>query len=61
MSGQTDEAKGRVKKAAGELLDDDEMRSDGERDEQAGKAKQAVDRAAEKVQEGIDNVKDRLS
>lgn len=50
-----DKAKGRVKKATGDLADDPSLRREGARDEQKGEAKEdlqrAQDEAAEKAQE----------
>ena len=60
MSGEFDQAKGRVKQAAGDLSDDDEMRREGKTDETAGKAKQAVDDAKDKVEDAIDAVRDKF-
>lgn len=57
MSGTTDQAKGRIKKAAGELTDDKDLKRDGMLDEMAGKAKDAVDKA----KEGVSKVKDKLT
>ena len=54
MSGWVDEAKGRVKEAIGDLTDNDEVKRDGKADKVAGKAKDAVDNAKEKVQDTID-------
>lgn len=61
MSGEKDQIQGRVKQATGELLDDDEMRREGERDEAAGKVKDKVDKAKDHVKDAIDNVKDRMN
>lgn len=60
MSGKFDEMKGRAQKAAGDLTDNNELKAEGERDEKAGKAKQAVDKVGEKVEGAIDSVKDAL-
>lgn len=49
MSGNTDEAKGRVKEAAGALTDDDELKQEGKVDKAAGKAKEVVDKVKDKV------------
>jgi uncharacterized protein YjbJ (UPF0337 family) len=43
MSGQMDEAKGRIKEAAGDLTDDKDLKNEGKVDKAAGKAKGAVD------------------
>jgi uncharacterized protein YjbJ (UPF0337 family) len=53
-SGTGDKAKGRIKKAAGELLDDDKLRDRGRVDETAGKIKDGVER-------GVDAVKDAVT
>ncbi len=55
-----DEAKGRVKEAAGTLTDDDEMRAKGKADRGSGKAKDLIDDAREKVDHAIDGVKERF-
>lgn len=48
-----DEAKGRVKEAAGALTDDDELKAEGKTDRLADKVKGAVDTAKEKVEDLI--------
>jgi uncharacterized protein YjbJ (UPF0337 family) len=48
-----DTVKGRVKKAAGDLVGDKDLRREGNVDEAAGKAKQGVDRAAGKAKRAI--------
>lgn len=49
MGGEADEAKGRIKKAAGDLTGDEDLRREGEMDTLAGKAKGAVSRAIDKL------------
>jgi len=49
-----DEAKGRAKRAAGELTGDERMKREGSVDKAAGKAKEAVDKTAESVKKRID-------
>lgn len=49
MSGEADEAKGRLKQAAGELTDDDDMKRDGKLDELSGKAKESIDKVKDKL------------
>ena len=53
-SGTGDKVKGRMDKAAGELLDDDRLRNRGTVDETAGKVKDGVER-------GVDAVKDAMT
>lgn len=50
MSGQTDEFKGRVKKAVGELTLNDKLKREGEIDKVAGKVKQGVDKVKKTLQ-----------
>ncbi|HKY13782.1 MAG TPA: CsbD family protein [Microthrixaceae bacterium] len=61
MSGKMDETKGRVKEAAGDLTDDDDLKAEGKADKASGKAKQFVDKAEDKVDDAIDSVKRKLS
>jgi uncharacterized protein YjbJ (UPF0337 family) len=56
MSGKTDEMKGRVKEAAGAVTDDDRLRHEGKVDQSVGKAKQAVEKVADKTKAAIDKV-----
>lgn len=49
MSGETDQAKGRIKEAVGDLTDDKDLQREGKVDKMAGKAKDAVDRAKDKL------------
>ncbi len=55
-SGKAQEAKGRVKEAAGALTGDDEMKHEGRADQSEGKIKQA----GEKVADAARDVKDAL-
>jgi uncharacterized protein YjbJ (UPF0337 family) len=55
MPTNMDEAKGRAKRAAGELTDDDKLKREGTVDKAAGKAKGSVDRAAGKAKELMEN------
>lgn len=49
MSGEKDEAKGRVKEAAGALTGDKDLKREGKVDQAAGKAKDAVDSVKDKL------------
>jgi uncharacterized protein YjbJ (UPF0337 family) len=53
MAGKTDKAKGRTKKAIGELTDDENLKSRGRTDKAKGKAKSGIDTAAKKAKRGI--------
>ncbi len=41
MAGQADKANGRVKRAIGELTDDEDLKREGDIDKASGKAKEA--------------------
>ncbi|TVR20385.1 MAG: CsbD family protein [Ilumatobacter sp.] len=60
MSGTSDKAKGRVKQAAGDLGDDDDLKREGKTDETAGKAKEKIDSAKDKASDAVDSVKDKF-
>ena len=49
MPENTDDAKGRVKKAAGDLTGNDDLQREGKVDQATGKAKGAVGGAADKA------------
>lgn len=48
-----DEAKGRLKEAAGSLTDDDSLKREGKVDKATGKAKEGLDRAAERARQAL--------
>ena len=47
----TDEAKGRIKEAAGDLTDDKDLKREGKVDQASGKAKDKIDDASDKAKE----------
>jgi uncharacterized protein YjbJ (UPF0337 family) len=51
MGKNTSELKGRAKRAAGEITDNDDMKREGSIDKVAGKAKGMVDKAADKAKQ----------
>ena len=55
-----DKAKGRVKQAAGDLTDDDSLKSEGKHDELSGKAKDTVDKVKDKADDAVDAVRDKV-
>ncbi len=56
----SDDLKGRAKEALGALTDDDDLKREGRDDQTAGKAKSAIDHAADKAREGVDKVREKL-
>jgi uncharacterized protein YjbJ (UPF0337 family) len=49
MSGEGDQAKGRVKQAVGDLTDDDDLKREGKLDEAGGKLKDGIDKVKDKI------------
>ncbi len=49
----TDEAKGRIKGAAGELSDDEKLKREGKVDKAAGSVKDAVDKVSDKAKDAL--------
>lgn len=60
LSAVLDKITGRAKQAAGDLTDNEELVSEGEADEAAGKAKDAVNDVEQGVDDKIDDVKERF-
>jgi uncharacterized protein YjbJ (UPF0337 family) len=48
-----DDAKGRVKEAAGDLTGDDKLKREGKVDKATGRAKEGVEKAADKVKDAL--------
>lgn len=61
MGEKTDETKGRVKEAVGDLTDDDRLKREGKMDRAGGAVKGVADDAKDTVEEGVDAAKDKLS
>jgi uncharacterized protein YjbJ (UPF0337 family) len=51
--GKMDDAKGRMKEAAGDLTDDQSLKNEGKVDKAEGKAKDAADSVADKAKDAI--------
>jgi uncharacterized protein YjbJ (UPF0337 family) len=49
MAGETDDAKGRMKEAAGALTGDKDLKNEGKADQVGGKVKDAVDSVKDKI------------
>jgi uncharacterized protein YjbJ (UPF0337 family) len=61
MGNNVDDAKGRVKEAAGDLTDNDRLKREGKADQVGAKVKEMVDDVKEKVEDVVDDVKDKIS
>jgi uncharacterized protein YjbJ (UPF0337 family) len=59
--GKLDKGKGRVKEAAGDLTDNKSLKNEGRADRVGGAVKDKAGDAADKVEETVDRVKDKLS
>lgn len=53
----TDDAKGRVKEAAGDVTGDDDLKDEGKADQAAGAVKDVADTAKDKVEDAVDKVR----
>ena len=53
MAGGADKAKGRVKKAVGELTDNQDLKREGEIDQASGKVKEVTGKVADKAREVV--------
>ena len=60
MAGKTEQMKGKAKEAVGDLTGNKDLKSEGIADRQAGEVKEKLGKVEERVEEGIDNVKDVL-
>ena len=56
----TDDIKGRVKEAAGDLTDNERLKREGKADQVEGKVKDVVDGARDKIEDAVDKVRDKL-
>jgi uncharacterized protein YjbJ (UPF0337 family) len=57
MGGNMDEAKGRMKEAAGDMMDDDEMKKEGKADRMGATIKEKADKVVDKAKDVIDRDK----
>jgi uncharacterized protein YjbJ (UPF0337 family) len=60
MGETTDQAKGRIKQAAGDLTDNDDLKAEGKSDELLGKAKGALNDLRDKAEGALESVKDKV-
>jgi uncharacterized protein YjbJ (UPF0337 family) len=61
MGSDTDDAKGRVKEAAGALTGDDDLKSEGKADQAGAKVKNAAEHVKDAVSDGVDAIKEKIS
>jgi uncharacterized protein YjbJ (UPF0337 family) len=53
MAGKADQAKGRIKKAVGELTGDEDLKREGGIDKASGKVKEATEKIADKARGAV--------
>jgi uncharacterized protein YjbJ (UPF0337 family) len=58
--GKTDQLRGKIKQAAGDLTDDEQLHDEGVADEAAGKVEEGFGRGRRKVGEALEDLGDRL-
>lgn len=56
----TDQAKGKIKEAAGDLTGNEKLQSEGKADQAAGNVKEFVGDVVDKVEDTVDKVKDAV-
>jgi uncharacterized protein YjbJ (UPF0337 family) len=61
LGNKTEQVKGKLKEAAGDITDDDSLRNEGKVDHASGTAKEKVGELKDKAEQAIDSAKDRLT
>lgn len=56
----TDQIKGRIKEAAGDLTDNERLQREGKTDRAAGKAKEVIHDVRDKAEDTVDGLKDKI-
>jgi uncharacterized protein YjbJ (UPF0337 family) len=60
MSGSTDDMKGRIKEAAGDLTNDDDLKREGKADQVGAKVKDAAEKLKDRVGDAVDAAKKKM-
>jgi uncharacterized protein YjbJ (UPF0337 family) len=60
LKGKAEALKGKIKQAAGDLSDDDQLHDEGVVDEAAGNTREAIGRGRRKVGEAIEDIGEAL-
>jgi uncharacterized protein YjbJ (UPF0337 family) len=60
MGSEIDDMKGRAKEAMGDLTEDDDLKREGKADQLGAEVKEKAETAKNKVEETVDNVKERF-
>ena len=59
MGENFDETKGKLKEAAGDLTDNDDLKREGQVDQAKGNVKDGIDEASDKAKDALDKATDR--
>lgn len=60
LEGRAEKLKGKLKQAAGDLTDDDQLRDEGVADEAAGTVQEGFGRGRRKLGEAIEDIGDQI-
>ena len=60
MDSNTDDVKGRVKEAVGDLTNNERLKREGQTDRKVGKAKEFIDEVGEKAKDLVDDIRDKM-
>ena len=61
MGANIDDAKGRIKEAAGALTDDKDLKAEGKADQVGAKVKEVLETVKERAENAVDAVKEKLN
>ncbi len=59
MSGEADQAKGRIKEAAGALTGDDDLKDEGTTDRKGGEVKEKIGNVVDKAKDAVNDLTNR--
>ena len=57
---KSDDLKGRAKEAVGDFTDNPDLKREGKADRAAGKVKEVVSDAKDRLEDAVDNVRDKI-
>jgi uncharacterized protein YjbJ (UPF0337 family) len=60
VKGKTDQLKGKIKQATGDLTDDEQLHDEGVKDEAAGKVQEGFGRGRRKLGEAIEDIGEKV-
>jgi uncharacterized protein YjbJ (UPF0337 family) len=60
VKGKTDQLKGKIKQATGDLTDDEQLHDEGVADEAAGKVQEGFGRGRRKLGEAIEDIGEKV-